>query len=49
MYLYYVSSGQRILKEILGGEDDGYAILAGLLEVIICDETSSGKCAQYLG
>ena len=31
VYLYYVCSWHWILKETLGGEDDGYAILVGLL------------------
>ena len=46
VYLYYVCSGNRILKETLGGEDNGYAILARLLEVTICEEgTYLCKCA----
>ena len=32
VYIYYVCTRHRILQETLGGKDDGYALLRGLLE-----------------
>ena len=38
IYIYCVFFGHQTLQETLGGADDGYAILGGLLEMTMCEE-----------